>query len=271
MATWATTTIGPLLKTWRTKRSRSQLALAIDVGVSPRHLSFVETGRSKPSPELVLALAEHLDVPLRDRNTMLLAAGYAPRFTSAPLDDRSMTAISAAMRRLLHAHDPYPGIVLDRHWNVVEANLAARRLLATVPADLCDPTVNLFRVSLHPDGLAGFTTNIDVWGAYMLHQLDRLVSVSDDPVLINLRAEIDSYPNMVTIRANLQRHSVPDPPARNLVVTCDLNLAGEVMSLFTTLTAFGTPLDITVEELTIELFFPADDTTEHLLRSGPAG
>jgi transcriptional regulator with XRE-family HTH domain len=261
-----TTTIGPLLKSWRAKRSRSQLDLAFDVGVSPRHLSFVETGRSRPSPELVLAIAARLDVPLRERNTMLLAAGYAPRFTSAPLDDRSMTVITSALHRLLAAHDPYPGIVLDRHWNVVEANTAAGRMLAAIPRQLREPDVNLFRVSLHPKGLAAFTTNIDEWGSYLLRELDRLITVNTDAVLVELRNEIDEYPNVQRIRAE-QRRSSLQSRTQNLVITCDLNLGGQELSLFTTLTAFGTPQDITLDELVIELFFPADQPTEQALRA----
>jgi transcriptional regulator with XRE-family HTH domain len=265
----STSTIGPLLKSWRARRSRSQLDLAIDVGVSPRHLSFVETGRSKPSPELVLAIAAHLDVPLRERNTMLLAAGYAPRFTSAPLDDQSMTVITSAVRRLLAAHDPYPGIVLDRHWNVVEANIAAGQLLGTIPQRLCEPPVNLFRISLHPEGLAAFTTNIDEWGSYLLRELDRLIAVSFDPLLVELRHEIDEYPNVRHIRA-VQRKASMQSRTQNLVITCDLNLGGMELSLFTTLTAFGTPQDVTIDELLIELFFPADEPTERALRAGSA-
>ncbi len=258
------TSIGPLLKTWRSKRAVSQLELAINAGVSPRHLSFVETGRAKPSPELVLALAAHLDVPLRDRNTLLLAAGYAPRFSNVPLDSDAMTAITASLRRLLDAHDPFPGVILDLCWNVVHANNAATRLLSMLPSDLVEPPpVNMFRASLHPDGLAAVTTNFDTWGDYLLRQLDR-AAASNTPALTELQAEIASYPNVAELRAGRPKH---DQMPNDLVLTCNMNLGGHAISLFTTLTTFGTPHDITLDELVIELFFPADHTTEQHLRT----
>jgi transcriptional regulator with XRE-family HTH domain len=176
-----TAPIGELVRTWRARRARSQLDLAYEVGVSPRHLSFVETGRSRPSAELVLALAEHLDVPLRDRNAMLLAAGFAPRYSNAPLDDAAMRTIRVSLQRLLEAHDPFPGLVLDRVWNVVLANRAADRLFALLPAMLREPSVNVFRASLHPEGFAAITTNFDVWGASLVRQLGRLAAATDGP------------------------------------------------------------------------------------------
>src|SRR3954471_15048814 len=160
--------VGELIREWRGVRRRSQMDLALDVGVSPRHLSFVETGRSKPSPELVLALAQHLDVPLRERNTLLLAAGFAPRFAETPLDAPTMKRVRGALQRVLDAHDPYPGVVLDRHWNVVAANAAALRLPEGLPPELLGPPMNIFRVSLHPDGLGGRTTNFDEWASYLM-------------------------------------------------------------------------------------------------------
>src|SRR5918911_3433837 len=148
----ATHGVGPLLRDWRHRRRRSQLDLALDVGVSPRHLSFVETGRSKPSPELLLALAELLEVPLRERNAFLLAAGYAPRYPQTPLEDPAMARVRTAVQRLLDSHDPYPGVAVDRLWNVVLANQAARRLVTHLPAALTGPPLNVFRACLHPDG-----------------------------------------------------------------------------------------------------------------------
>src|SRR4051794_19041922 len=141
--------VGPLVRDWRVRRRRSQMDLALEVGVSPRHLSFVETGRSRPSPELLLVLAEHLDVPLRERNTLLLAAGYAPRFPHTPIDDSAMTRVRASLERLLSSHDPYPGVVIDRVWNVVLANNAAQQLMAALPAELAGPPANVFRTCLH--------------------------------------------------------------------------------------------------------------------------
>ena len=257
--------VGVLLKDWRGRRRRSQLDLAHEAGVSPRHLSFVETGRSRPSPELVLTLAEHLDVPLRERNTLLLAAGYAPRFQETSLSDPEMLRIRASLQQVLDSHDPYPGVVLDRRWDVVLANTAAVRLVSVLPPELCAP-VNVVRAGLHPDGLSGFTTNFDEWGAYLVHQLHRLVVLSDDRDLRALEAEVREYP---TVRALTDRAGWRDWNETPLLVRCELELAGVPLALFTTLTTFGTPLDITLEELCVELFYPADARSEALLRATP--
>lgn len=258
----ASATIGDLLKTWRARRSYSQMALALDAGVSTRHLSFVETGRSKPSPELVLALADRLDVPLRDRNTMLLAAGYAPRYSSHPLDDEAMQVIRTSLERILEAHDPFPGVVLDRSWNIVLANSSARRLVELLPTELRTEPINMFRASLHPEGLARFTTNFEHWCPYLRRQLDRVVFQYGDDDLVALSQEVETYPNVAAL-------APPGPAVANddLVITCDLDLYGRRMSLFTTLTTFGSPRDITLDELLIELFFPADAETGAALRS----
>src|SRR6478735_3202097 len=165
--------VGTLLRDWRVRRRRSQLDLALAVGVSARHLSFVETGRSKPSPELVLTLADHLDVPLRERNTLLLAAGYAPRYRETPLHDPSMDQVRASLDRLLAAHDPYPGVVM--------ANEAAGLLTALLPPPLAGPPLNVFRACLHPEGLARLTRNLDAWAAYLLDELHRMVVATSDP------------------------------------------------------------------------------------------
>ena len=188
--------VGELVRDWRTRRHRSQLDLALEVGVSARHLSFVETGRAKPSPELVLALAEGLEVPLRERNALLLAAGYAPRYGETPLSDPSMTRVHGALQRLLDAHDPYPGVVIDRHWNVVLTNPAAVTLVAGLPAALLEPPLNVYRVCLHPDGLASRTRNFREWGGYSLQQLHRGVVLTNDSELIALQEEVSAYPNV---------------------------------------------------------------------------
>jgi len=260
----AAPTIGELLREWRTRRRRSQMDLAIDVGVSARHLSFVETGRSKPSPELVLAVAQHLDVPLRERNTLLLAAGFAPRFAETPLDAPAMERAQAALQRMLDAHDPYPGVVLDRHWNVVAANTAAGLLAATLPDRLLGPPMNIFRVSLHPDGLGGRTTNFDEWATYLVTELRRMTVMTADPVLDDLLTEVTAYPNVAELIARPGWSQPDDPP---LLVPCRLQMGGDELVLFTTLTTFGTPRDITLDELAVELFFPADEATERLLRA----
>src|SRR5580765_7746782 len=233
---------GVRLKRLRQDMGLSQLQLALEAGVSPRHLSFVETGRSRPSPELVLTLAEHLDVPLRERNTLLLAAGYAPRFQETSLTDPEMHRVRASLQQVLDSHDPYPGVVLDRRWDVVLANAAATRLVSALPPALCDP-VNVFRAGLHPDGLVAFTTNFAEWGAYLVHQLHRLVVLSDDCDLRALEAEVREYPTVQSLTTSAGWRDWSETP---LVVRCELELGGTPLVLFTTLTTFGTPRDITL-------------------------
>lgn len=260
----ATAGVGPLVKEWRGRRRRSQLDLALEVGVSARHLSFVETGRSKPSPELVLTLADHLDVPLRERNTLLLAAGYAPRFEETPLHDPSMDQVRASLVRLLDAHDPYPGVVIDARWDVVLANQAAGLLTSLLPPSLAGPPVNVFRACLHPDGLARMTRNLEAWAAYLLGQLHRMVTATADPSLAALEREIRAYPNLASVVGD---DRLPPTVDAGLLVPVELVLGGETLALFTTLTSFGTPRDITLAELAVELFYPADAATETALRT----
>lgn len=258
--------VGELLRGWRHRRRRSQLDLSIEVGVSARHLSFVETGRSRPSPELVLALATHLDVPLRERNDLLLAAGYAPRYPETPLDDLAMARARASLQRMLDAHDPYPGVVIDRAWDVVLANDAALRLLVGLPAHVLDPGPNVFRLCLHPDGLADRTTNLDEWAGYLLDQIRRTVQLTGDPRLAAIEEEVRAYPGMADL--DPARDGGPGDDPQLLVPFRMASPAGE-LSLFTTLTTFGTPRDITLDELSVELFFPADDATDAVLRAAP--
>jgi transcriptional regulator with XRE-family HTH domain len=256
--------VGTLLREWRNRRRRSQLELSVDVGVSTRHLSFVETGRSRPSPELVQALAENLEVPLRERNRLLLAAGYAPRYTERPLDDPSMHHVRSSLQRLLDAHQPYPGVVIDRRWDVVLANPAAMLLTEGLPPELLTPTVNVFRVCLHPDGLARRTLNFSDWAEYLVRQLHRTIRLSDDPRLVLLEEEIRSYPDVAALAPSTRTDGWDAEPP--ILVPFRFEHEGRELSLFTTLTTFGTPRDITLDELSVELFFPADEATEQLLR-----
>jgi transcriptional regulator with XRE-family HTH domain len=253
-----------MIRDWRLRRRRSQLDLSIDVGVSTRHLSFVETGRSRPSPELVLAIAHHLEVPLRDRNSMLLAAGYAPRFGATALDAPAMTRVYTSLQRMLAAHDPYPGVVIDSRWDVVLANRAASALMGLVGPAALLPVPNVFRMCLHPDGLAPHTVNFNEWAAYLLAQLSRLRSLRHDPFLDALADEIATYPNMAVGLAEVLRTSREEP---TLLVSLQLRTPGGELSMFTTLTTFGTPLDITLDELAVELFYPADDDTDRALHA----
>lgn len=254
--------VGTLLRQWRSHRSISQLDLAYDVGVSPRHLSFVETGKSTPSPGLLDALSTRLDIPLRERNALLLAAGHAPRYTEESIDAAAMSRIRGSVQRVLDAHHPYPGLALDRTWNVVLANESASALAAMLPAEVRGPPFNLFRASLHPDGFACMTVNFDVWAGYLLDTLRRLVRVTGDPRLIDLEREVREYETV----ADLDRRTAAARPGRStepaLLVPFELLLGDRRLSFFTTLTTFGTPRDITLEEMTIELFYPADETTE---------
>lgn len=256
-------TVGELMREWRTRRRRSQMDLSHDVGVSTRHLSFVETGRSRPSPELVLAVAEHLDVPRRERNRMLLAAGYAPRFGERHLDDPELARVVGALRRMLDAHDPYPGVVIDRRWDVVLANSAATRLVEGLPTHVVGDRLNVFRACLHPDGLAAATLDFDDWAAYLLRQIRRTVELTGDPVLAALEEEVLAYPTVSGLHRVEGTSEGDDPP---LLVPFRLASPIGDLSFFTTLTTFGTPQDVTLEELCVELFFPADDSTETLLR-----
>jgi transcriptional regulator with XRE-family HTH domain len=260
--------IGPLLREWRTRRRRSQLDLALDVGVSPRHLSCIETGRARPSAGMVLALAERLALPLRERNRLLLAAGHAPRYSRTDLASPTMAPVRQALQRLLDAHHPYPGVVLDAHWNVVLANAAAQRLVAWLPAGLQGPPLNMMRASLHPEGFAAITSNFGDWGAYLLDSLQRAVADSGDPTLVALRQEVEHWPTVQALRAarGRQPRASDEPPP--LLLPCVLQPPGAPrLSLFTTLTSFGTPRDITLAELAVELFYPADAPTEAALRA----
>jgi transcriptional regulator with XRE-family HTH domain len=253
-----------LVREWRSRRRRSQMNLAYDVGVSPRHLSFVETGKSRPSPELLLAIADELDIPLRERNTLLRAAGHAPRYAQTAFEDPSMEAVRASIRRLLDAHAPYPGIAIDRHWNVVDANDEADMLTTGVPRELLGPPTNVYRVSMHPEGLAPRTLDFAKWAVYQLRLLRRAIVLTGDPVLRDLYEEVSAYPNVAALGDSVRDSQ--DEPAP-VLLPFRLVLGDRVLSFFTTLTAFGTPFDITVEELAVELFFPSDAETDALLRA----
>lgn len=252
------------MRDWRDRRGRSQLDLSIDVGVSTRHLSYVENGRSRPSPELVLAVAEHLDVPLRERNTMLLAAGFAPRYPAHELADVAMRRISISLQRMLDLHDPYPGVVIDRQWNVLLTNRAVTAMTAGLPDHVLAPTPNVFRMCLHPDGLAASTVNFVEWATYLLRQLRRTIVLTGDEGLMALESELVAHPNV----ARVVRQAATDG-GEELRILVPFILAaddGAELSFFTTLATFGTPLDVTLDELAVELFFPADDATEAALR-----
>lgn len=251
-------TFGELLRAWRKRRRHSQLQLSSVAQVSARHLGFIETGRSRPSRELVLHLAEHLDVPLRERNTLLLAAGFAPVYTERPLDAPEMDAVRTAVELVLDGHQPYPAVAVDRCWNLVAANPAAALLSDGVAEDLLGPPVNVYRVSLHPDGMARRALNFDEYAPALLNQLRHDLARTGDARLASLLDEVESYP---TVRS-LSRSS---PGRRSVVLPLRLRHPAGELSLFTTVATFGTPADITVSELAVESFFPADSETAALL------
>lgn len=257
------TTVGQLLREWRVRRHLSQLDLSVDAGVSTRHLSYVENGRSKPSPELVLSLAEHLDVPLRERNALLLAAGYAPRYRESSLDDPALDNARASIQQMLDAHDPYPALVVDRRWNLLLANQATAALVGILPEHLLEPPVNVYRAVLHPDGLAGMSPNADEWVAGWLHSLRRHALLTADGAVEELYDEVSMYP--ASIAALDARPDPPDEPP--VVISVSLTTPAGVVSMFTTITTFGTAQDITLEELAVELFWPTDPSSAEALRA----
>lgn len=251
--------IGDLLREWRQQRRLSQLALSLDAGISTKHLSFLETGRSRPSREMLLHLADLLGVPLRERNTLLQAAGFAALYPQHALSDPEMQAARQAMETILAAHDPYPALAVDRHWTLVSANQATQRLLAaTMAPALLTPPVNVLRASLHPDGLAPHIVNLSVWRGHILARLRQQIAATADPVLSDLLQELAAYPGGT---------DHPAPTESGLVIPLQLRLGDQVLSLFGTVTVFGTPVDITLAELALEAFYPADEATAKALRS----
>ena len=255
----ATVAVGSMLREWREDRRRSQLDLSLDVGVSTRHLSYVETGKSKPSPELVLALAEHLDVPLRERNALLVAAGYAPRYRQTPLDDDAMSAVRAALEQLVQAHDPYPAVVVDRRWDVMLANTGAMTFLDGVAPHLLGPPLNVYRATLHPDGMARRIRNLTEWAYHLLAVLDRQVVLTRDPQLVELLAEVSTYPAVAALDGAWRTRG--EQPAVIVPLRLATGTGDVVQSWFSTNTSIGTPVDITLDELHVELFHPADEAT----------
>lgn len=260
---------GALLRVWRQRRRRSQLDLALDAEVSQRHLSFVESGRASPSREMVLRLAECLDVPLRGRNALLLAAGYAPLYAERPLDDPAMRPARAAVEAILRAHAPHPALAVDRHWHLVAANAAVSPLLAGVaePA-LLAPPVNVLRLSLHPRGLAPRIANLPEWRAHLLERLRRQVEAGADPALAALLAELSALgappPGAPPPGGRADPAHSAHPPG-GIVVPLELDTAQGRLSLLSTTTVFGTPVEVTLSELAIEAFYPADEATAERL------
>jgi transcriptional regulator with XRE-family HTH domain len=251
--------VGEHLREWRLRRRLSQMDLALEAEISTRHLSFLETGRAQPSRDMVLHLAEQLEVPLRERNVILVAAGFAPVFPERRLDDPSLAAARRAVDMILTAHEPNPALVIDLGWNLVAANAAVAPLLAGVDPALLEPPLNVMRLSLHPKGLAPRIANLGEWHAHALERLRRQAELTADLGVIALVEEVRGYP----------RPPAPDRRPEDwgdVVIPFQLMVGDTLMSLIGTTTVFGTPVDVTLSELTLETFFPADASTAEALR-----
>jgi transcriptional regulator with XRE-family HTH domain len=255
---------GELLRQWRQRRRRSQLDLALDTGISARHLSFVETGRSQPSRGLLLALAEQLDVPLRERNALMLAAGYAPVYSESDLNGAEIELARDALEHLLAGHEPYPAVVLDRWGDILLTNRTVGPLIDGVDPALLQPPINVYRLSLHPDGLAPRIRNRTEWAAHLGHRLARLARLTGDPRLAQLLDEIRTYPG-VAAAVDDYRESV----SAELLLTLQLAHPDGDLRLHSTVTNFGSAHDVTLAELTVESFFPADAHTREFLQRLP--
>lgn len=248
--------VGDLLRVWRRRRHLTQLELALAAGVSTRHLSFVETGRSQPSPGMVMHLSAELEVPLRERNQLLLAAGYAPAYAQNDLDAPELGPVRDAIDQVLRAHHPYPALVIDRHWGLVSANAAVGMLIEGVAPDLVAEPANVLRLSLHPDGMAPRIANLGEWRAHLLDRLGREIVASGDPALAALRDELAAYPGP-TATGETSAIAVP----------LRLRAGADELAFISTVTTFGTATDVTVSELSIESFFPADAETAERTRT----
>ncbi|MCG5444033.1 helix-turn-helix transcriptional regulator [Micromonospora sp. NIE79] len=253
--------VGELLRDWRRTRGMSQLDLSIEAGVSTRHLSFVETGRSRPSPDLILRLAEHLEMPLAERNTMLLAGGYAPAYPRHELSDPELAPVRAAVRQILDGHHPYPALLVDQHWHLVDANPAVALFTMDAPSHLLTPPINVLRLSLHPDGLAPRIVNLAEWRAHLLKRLHQQATSTNDPILYDLHEELRGYPG-----GDVATTPVGDALSR-VLVPLRYRRGDQELSFVSTTTLFGTPRDVTVAGLAVEAFFPADPATTQALRA----
>jgi transcriptional regulator with XRE-family HTH domain len=252
---------GEHLRAWRLRRRMSQLDLASDAEISTRHLSFVETGRSVPSREMVLRLAERLDVPLRERNALLVAAGYAPMYRERPLDDPALAVAKQAVQLILKSHEPYPALAVDRYWNLLAHNALVPHLLAGVDAALMQPPVNVLRLSLHPKGLAPQIVNIGQWRHHLFERLRQQIQATGDTRLQALEQELRAYP--VPPDGDTTRL---EGEVLGIVVPLRLRTTAGVLNLISTTTIFGSPVDVTLQELALETFFPADAFTGEVLR-----
>ncbi|MFJ8079672.1 helix-turn-helix domain-containing protein [Streptomyces sp. NPDC096205] len=254
--------VGPLLRAWREQRRVSQLELALRAGSSARHISFVETGRSRPSEDLLLRLAEHLDVPVRERNALLLAAGYAPRYPETPLDDPALRSLREGMERLIQGYEPYPALVVDATYDVVAANRGILMLMDGMPEELLAPPLNAMRLTLHPKGLAPRIRNLREWRGHLLAQMERQIALHRSQPLRELYEEVAAYP--VPEQAP---GAEPEEPVPYFALPLQVEHEGRVLSFISSISTFNTPMDVTVAELAIETLLPADPATVKYLHS----
>jgi len=262
----AAPSVGALLREWRQRRNLSQLELALRSAVSSRHLSFIETGRARPSREMVLHLADRLDVPLRERNRLLLAAGFAPVFGERALDASEMAPARGAIERFLSGHEPNPALIVDRHWNVLAANRGVAYINRDVAPELREPPANALRIALHPEGLASRISNLANWSGYLLARLRREIEATGDRELESLYEELVAYPGTTT-------EFDPAGPLNSddVLFMQELCLDDRELAFFCTLTTFGTPRDLTLAELSIISFYPANPQTAEALRAAFGG
>jgi transcriptional regulator with XRE-family HTH domain len=261
--------VGDLLREWRQRRRLSQLQFACDAEISTKHLSFLETGRAQPSRDMVLRLAELLDVPLRERNALLVSAGYVPVFPERKLDDPAMAVARQAIDMVLKGHEPYPALAVDRHWNLVAANAAVGHLMVGIDESLLAEPVNVLRLSLHPKGLAPRIANLIEWRAHVLVRLRQQIDVSADAKLEALYQELAEYPLPDRDPSGASHRDVASPTHEyaSMVVPLQFITPQGTLSFFGTTTMFGTPVEVTLSELAIESFFPADAATAEALRA----
>lgn len=256
------TAVGDHLRQWRQRRRLSQLDLALDAEISTRHLSFLETGRAQPSRDMVLRLAEHLEIPLRERNTLLVAAGFAPVFPQRSLDDPALASARKAVDIILTGHEPHPALAVDRGWNLISANRMIAPMLDGVDPELLAPPMNVLRLTLHPRGLAPRIANLHEWRAHLLERLRREVELTADRRLSDLLTELKAYP----IPGGQPPRKASDEYG-GVAIPFRIQTPAGPLSFFSTTTVFGTPVDVTLSELTLETFFPADAETAQALRA----
>jgi transcriptional regulator with XRE-family HTH domain len=253
--------VGSLLREWRTRRRVSQLELSSEAGVSTRHLSFIETGRAQPSRDMVMRLSEYLELPLRERNLLLLAAGYAPAYAQTPLSAPAMRDVRASLQTLVDAHQPCPALVADHAWNLVLANDAALAFVEGVPDELMTDPINIIRLVMHPDGFRSRVVNFDDYSEHVLIRLHRQLRATGDPAIRDLIRECQSYPGVGRPRASM--HAIAP------VLALRLSSGDDVLSFFTVVSTLGAPYDVTLDEIVIESFFPADETTARAIGMQP--